>query len=103
MSPFLGESSLQCVDLEGQGIVRIGAYDFEGAHAETLALFDGDGDVDSLAVAFSGDQGNAEARMRGINVFENGFADGNLEVTIVSIETSNADFEILAQLLTVAR
>src|SRR6266853_2955630 len=39
--------------------------------------------------------------MRGINVFENGFANGNLEVTIVSIETANADFQILAQLFTV--
>src|SRR5438132_10455933 len=35
--------------------------------------------------------------MRGIDVFENGFADGNLEVTVVAIEAANTDFQILAQ------
>src|SRR5437016_5963697 len=39
--------------------------------------------------------------MRGINVLQNGFADGDLEVTVVPIEAANADFQILAQLFAV--
>src|SRR5437899_3974743 len=39
--------------------------------------------------------------MRGVNVLQNGFADGNLEVTVVTIEAANADFQVLAQLFAV--
>src|SRR5467141_386428 len=39
--------------------------------------------------------------MRGINVFENRLADGNLEITVVAIETANADFQVFAQLFPV--
>src|SRR2546430_290954 len=96
-----GESALQGIDLQRQGLVWIRADDFEGAHAIALALFDGDGDVDGLAVAFSGDKGNSQARMRSVNVIENRFANGDLEVAVVAIQAANADFQVLAQLFAV--
>ncbi len=96
-----GKSALQRVDLQRQGLVRIGADDFESAHAEALALFDGDGDVDGLAVAASEDQRNAQAIALGVNIIENGFANGHLEIPIVAIQAANTDFQILAQFLAV--
>src|SRR6266576_6403568 len=39
--------------------------------------------------------------MRGINILLNGFTDGDLEVTVVTIEAANADFQVLAQLFAV--
>src|SRR5260370_12620050 len=92
-------SAFQRYHVEGEGFFRIGAHDFESAHAEALAFFDGDGDVDGLAVAAPHDQRNAEAITLGVDVFENGFADGHLEVTVIAIQATNADFQILAQLL----
>src|SRR5260370_56544 len=100
VSLFEGESALERINLEGQGFVRIGAYDLERAHAEALALFDGDGDVDGLAVAMAENRdGHPRAPTLGINVFKNGFADGDLEIAVVAIEAAHADFQILAQLL----
>src|SRR5947208_1168779 len=58
---FERESGLEGIDLEGQGFVRVGTDDLQRAHAVAFSLFDRDGDVDGLAVPFSGDEGNAEA------------------------------------------
>src|SRR5205823_4998117 len=58
---FKRESGLEGIDIEVQGLVRIGTDDLQRAHAVAFSLFDGDGDVDGLAMAFSGDEGNAEA------------------------------------------
>ena len=66
-----------------------------------LALFDGDGDIDGLAVAAPGDQGNAKAITLGVDIFKKGFADGHLEIAVVAIEAANANFQILAQFFTV--
>src|SRR5207302_777084 len=55
----------------------------------------------NLAVAPSGDERNAQAGVRGVHIFENGLADGNLEVAVVAVESANADFEVFAQFLPV--
>src|SRR5207302_6162349 len=98
---FKRERGLGGIELEGEGFVRSGTDGLQRAQAVAFSLFYGDGDVDGLAVAFSGDEGNAEAGMRGVNVLQNGFADGNLEVTVVTIEGANADFQVLGQLFAV--
>ncbi len=96
-----GECALQRIDLERQRLVRIGADDLQRAHVVALAFLDGDGDIDGLAVAPPGDQRNAHAETFGVDIFENGLANGNLEIAVVSIQASNADFQILAQLFAV--
>ena len=88
------ERGLERIHFERQSLVRVGADDFERAHAEAFALFDGDGDIDGLAVAPSGDERNAQAGVRGVHIFENGLADGNLEVAVVAVESANANFEV---------
>src|SRR5256885_7331975 len=92
---FKRESGLEGIDLEGQGFVRIGTDDLQRAHAVAFTLFDRDGDVDGLAVAFSGDEGNAEAGMRGGNVLPNGVADGKLEGNVFPVEGADADVQVL--------
>src|SRR5260370_32388557 len=91
------KSALQRVNLEGQGLVRIGADNLERTHVVAVALFDGDSDVDGLAVGATGDQRNAEAVPCGVDVIEDGLTDGHLEITVVAIQAANADFQILAQ------
>src|SRR5712692_164123 len=98
---FQGKRRLQRIHLKGQSLVRIGTDNFQRAHAEAFTFFDGDGDVNGFAVPFSGDEGNAEARMLGVDIFKNGFADGDFEVTVVAVQAADTDFEILAQLLAV--
>src|SRR6266853_1602257 len=98
---FERECGLQRVHLKGQRFVRIGADNFERPHMEALALFDVNRDIDGLAVTMSGDERNAKAIALGVNVVEDGFADGHLEISIVTIKAANADFQLLAQLFTV--
>src|SRR5438067_6989888 len=50
-----------------QGFVRIGADDLQRAHAVALAFFDGDSDIDGLAVAVPGDQRNAQPITFGVD------------------------------------
>src|SRR5260370_34002280 len=82
---FERESAFQRINLEGQGLVWIGADDLQRAHAVALAFFDGDGDIDGLAVAMPCDQRDAQAVTLSVDVFENGLANGNLEIAVVAI------------------
>src|SRR5437773_1324546 len=90
------EGALQRIDLEGKGLVWIGAYDLKGAHVVAVTLLDGYGDIDGPALAVTGERNPEEIGLE-FDVFENGLADGNLEIAVVSIQAANANFEVLAQ------
>src|SRR5258708_10450015 len=98
---FERESALEGVDLERQGLVRISADDLQRPHVVAFALLDGNGNVDGLAVAFSGYERDAEAGVRGVNVLKNGFANDHFEVAVVAIQAADTDFQIFAQLFAV--
>src|SRR6185369_14166435 len=90
----------QRVNFERQGLVRVSAYDLERAHVVALALFNRNGDIDGFAVRAAGKR-NPQLVALGVEIFQNRFADADLEVSIVLIEAADTDFDVLVELLAV--
>src|SRR5579862_4103730 len=92
---------LERVGFQGEGLVRIGADDLDGAHRVAFALFDGDGDVDGFAGRAPGNDRNAPAPAGGVHIFENGIVDDDAEVAVVLIQAANTDFDVFDQFVVV--
>ena len=95
MSPcFKGKMLLRASTLRDKALSGSALTIFK-VPMKAVAFFDGDGDVDGFSHTVGGEgDGHAKFVGRSVDIFENGFFDVYLEVSVVLIKTTYAYFNV---------
>src|SRR5882724_7547316 len=97
-----GKCALKRIHFERERLIRIGTDDFERTHAELRTFFDGNRDVDGLALR-PAQHGHRHAQLiaHGIDIFKRGRQDPNAEITVILVRPADSDFQVFVQFVAV--